>query len=64
LSHGEDDRIPPLTLVMDVTMTDDHYDRTTQRTNVAITHRVSFTHQKKIDLINMKLNMGFWVDFM
>jgi hypothetical protein len=30
-----------LTLVMDVTMTHDHYGRTTQRTNGALTHRVS-----------------------
>ena len=30
LSHGEDDRLPPRTLVMDVTMTHDRYGRTTQ----------------------------------
>ena len=28
LSHGEDNRIPPHTLMMDVTMTHDHYERT------------------------------------
>jgi hypothetical protein len=38
-----DDRLPPRTLVMDVTMTHDHYDRTTQYTNGALTHRVSST---------------------
>ena len=43
LSHGEDDRLPPHTLVMDVTMTHDRYGRTTQRTNGALTHRVSST---------------------
>jgi hypothetical protein len=41
LPHGEDDRIPPRTLVMDVTMTHDRYGRTTQRTNGALKHRVS-----------------------
>jgi hypothetical protein len=41
--HGEDDRLPPRTLVMDVTMTHDHYGRTTQYTNGALTHRVSST---------------------
>ncbi len=30
LSHVEDDRIPPHTLVMDVTMTHDRYGRTTE----------------------------------
>jgi hypothetical protein len=43
LPHGEDDRIPPRTLVMDVTMTHDRYGRTTQHTNGALTHRVSST---------------------
>jgi hypothetical protein len=43
LTHGEDDRLPPRTLVMDVTMTHDHYGRTTQHTNGALTHRVSST---------------------
>jgi hypothetical protein len=43
LSHGEDDRLPPRTLVMDVTMTHDRYGRTTQHTNGALTHRVSST---------------------
>ena len=43
LSRGEDDRFPPRTLVMDVTMTHDRYGRTTQHTNGALTHRVSST---------------------
>jgi hypothetical protein len=38
---GEDDRLPPRALVMDVTMNHDRYGRTTQRTNGALTHRVS-----------------------
>ena len=37
LPPGEDDRIPPPTLVMDVTMTHDRYGRTTQRSNGALT---------------------------
>ncbi len=41
LPRGADDRLPPRTLVMDVTMTHDHYGRTTQRANGALTHRVS-----------------------
>ena len=43
LPRGEDDRIPPRTLVMDVTMTHDRYGRTTQHTNGALTHRVPST---------------------
>jgi hypothetical protein len=43
LPRGEDDRLPPRTLVIHVTMTHDHYGRTTQRTNRALTHRVSST---------------------
>jgi hypothetical protein len=43
LPRGEDDRLPPRTLVMDVTMTHDRYGRTTQHTNGALTHRVSST---------------------
>jgi hypothetical protein len=43
LTCGEDDRIPPRTLVMDVTMTHDRYGRTTQHTNGAFTHRVPST---------------------
>jgi hypothetical protein len=43
LPHGEDDRIHPRTLVMDVTMTHDRYGRTTQHTNGALTHRVPST---------------------
>jgi hypothetical protein len=41
LPRGEDDRLPPRTLVIDVTMTHDRYGRTTQHTNGALTHRVS-----------------------
>ncbi len=41
LPHGE--RLPPRTLVMDVTMTHDRYGRTTQHTNGALTRRVSST---------------------
>ena len=41
LSHGEDNRLPPHTLLMDVTMTHDRYGRTTQHTNGALSHRVS-----------------------
>jgi hypothetical protein len=43
LPHGEDDRLPPRTLVMDVTMTHDRYGRTTQHTNGALTQRVPST---------------------
>ncbi len=43
LPRGEDDRLPPRTLVMDVTTTHDRYGRTTQDTNGALTHRVSST---------------------
>ncbi len=39
LPRGKDDRLPPRTLVMDVTMTHDRYGRTTQHTNGTITHR-------------------------
>jgi hypothetical protein len=41
LPHGEDDRLPPRTIVMDVAITHDRYGRTTQHTNGALTHRVS-----------------------
>ena len=41
MQRGEDDRLPPRTLVMDVTMTHDRYGRTTQDTNGTLTHRVS-----------------------
>jgi hypothetical protein len=47
--HGEDDRIPPRTLVMDVTMTHDRYGRTTQHTNGALTHRVPSTGAPQTD---------------
>ncbi len=43
LPPGEDDRLPPHTLVMDVTMTHDRYVRTTQRTNGELTHISSST---------------------
>ena len=41
LSRGEDNRIPPHTLLMDVTMTHDRYGRTTQCANGTLTHRAS-----------------------
>ena len=43
LPRGEDNRPPPRTLMMDVSMTHDRYGRTTQRTNGALSHRVSST---------------------
>jgi hypothetical protein len=43
MSHGEDDRFPSRTLVMDVTMTHDRYGRTTHHTNGTLSHRVSST---------------------
>ncbi len=49
LPYGEDDRIPPRTLVMDVTMTNDRYGRTTQHTNGALTHRVPSTGNPQPD---------------
>ena len=49
LTHGEDERIPPHTLVMDVTMTQVRYGRTTERTNGAFTHRVSSTGAPQSD---------------
>ena len=41
LPPGEDNRIPPHTLIMDITMTHDHHGRSTHHTNGALTHRVS-----------------------
>ena len=49
LPRGEDDRLPPRTLVMDVTMTHDRYGRTTQHTNGALTHRVFSTGAPQTD---------------
>jgi hypothetical protein len=49
LPRGEDDRLPPHTLVMDVTMTHDRYGRTTQYTNGTLTHRVSSTGAPQSD---------------
>ena len=43
VSSKDDDRIPPRTLVMDVTMTHDRYGRTTQHTNGTLTNRVYST---------------------
>ncbi len=43
LPRGEDNSIPPLTLLMEVTMTHDDYGRTTHCTNGTLTHRVSST---------------------
>ena len=41
--RGEDDRLPPRTLMMDVTMTHDRFGCSTQCTHGALTHRVSST---------------------
>ncbi len=49
LPPGEDDRFPPHTLVMDVTMTHDRYVRTTQRTNEELTHISSSTGAPQSD---------------
>jgi hypothetical protein len=49
LPHGEDDRIPPHTLVMDVTMTHDRYGRSTQHINGALTNRLSSTDSPQSD---------------
>jgi hypothetical protein len=49
LTHGEDDRSSPHTLVVDVTMTHDHYERTFQCTNGTLTHRVSSTGDPQSD---------------
>jgi hypothetical protein len=69
LSHGEDDRFPPRTLVMDVTMTHDRYGRTTQHKNGALTHRVSSTGDPQSDgalnkTVRMKIrhNRQIYVD--
>ena len=58
LPRGEDDRLPPRTLVMDVTMTHDRYGRTTQRTKEALTHRVSSTVPPQPDGTLKFLNKG------
>ena len=42
-AHGDDYRLPPHTLVMDVIMTHDRYVRSTQHTNGALTNRLSST---------------------
>jgi hypothetical protein len=47
LSRTEDDRFPPRTLTMDVTVTHDRYGRTTQRTHGKLT--VSFTGAPQFD---------------
>ena len=52
LPNGEDNRIPPLTLMMDVTVTHDRYGRTTQCTNGALTHRVSLTGVLMMDPVD------------
>ena len=49
LSTGEDNRIPPRTLLMDVTMTHGRYGRTTQCTNETLTHIVSSTGDPQSD---------------
>jgi hypothetical protein len=49
LTRGEDNRMSPRTLLMDVTMTHDHYGRTTHRTNGTLTHGVSSTGSPQSD---------------
>jgi hypothetical protein len=49
LPRGEDDNLPPRTLVMDVTMTYDRYGRTFQHTFGAFTHRVFSTGSPQSD---------------
>ena len=49
LSRDEDNPIPPHTLMMNVTMTHDHYGRTTQSTNGTLTYRVSSTGSPQTD---------------
>ena len=49
MSHGEDDKLPPHTLVMDVTMTHDRYGRSTQHTNGTLTNRLSSTDAPQAD---------------
>jgi hypothetical protein len=58
LPCGEDDRLPPRTLVMDVTMTHDRYGRTTHHTNGTLTHRVSSTGVPQVDgVLNKEARM-------
>jgi len=47
--RGEDDRLPPRTLVMDVTMTHVRYGRSTQHTNGTLTNRLSSTGAPQTD---------------
>jgi len=49
LPRGEDHRLPPHTLVMDVTMTHDRYGRSTQHTNGVLTNRLSSTGEPQPD---------------
>ena len=49
LPRGEDNRFPPHTLLMDDTMTHEHYGHTTQCTNGALLHRVSSTGTPQSD---------------
>ena len=49
VSHGEDNGLPPHTLMMDVTITHDRHGRTTHRTNGTLTHRVSSTGAPQTD---------------
>jgi hypothetical protein len=69
LPLGEDDRIPPHTLVMDVTMTYDRYGLTTRRTNGTLTNRVSSTGApqpdgvlNKADRIKIRCYRQIYVD--
>jgi hypothetical protein len=62
LPHGEDDRIPPRTLVMNVTMTHDRYGRTTQHTNGTFTHRVPSTSDPQPDgVLSESMSCSFWL---
>jgi len=49
LPRGEDDRLPPRALVMDVTMTHDRYGRSTHHTNGTLTNRLSSTDDPQSD---------------
>ena len=52
LPRGEDNRLPPHTLMMDVTMTHDRYGRTTQHTYGTLTHQVSSTGPQSDGVLN------------
>jgi hypothetical protein len=69
LTRGEDVSLPPYTLVMDVTMTNDRHGRTTQCTNGILSHRVSSTGApqsdgdlNKTDRIKIRFYRQIYVD--